>query len=174
MKKLLSMLAITTMLLTMLTGCGSSSDQTTSTTDTGSAAASEQTTEDNATESSSTLASYSVEIKGAKLCEDYEGNPAIMITYSWTNGSEETTSPLGSMMPQAFQDGVELEVAIVDFEYNDGFSDVRPGTTIEVDAIYEMTSESVVEFELSAIEDIFLDPVPMVTADFDPTTLEHK
>lgn len=173
MKRKLAMIAAAAMLAVMLTACGSSGAQTQ---DTGSATAATQTdvSAEDTSASKGTLADYEVEIKGAALCKDYEGNPAIAITYSWTNNSEATTSPMGSMMEEAFQDGVQLDMAIVDFEYNDGLTDVRPGTTIDVEAIYKMTSESTVEFELSAIEDAFRDPVPMVTAEFDPTALENR
>lgn len=179
MKKRLMAITIAAMLLAMLTACGGSGDADAQTTqDTGSATTAAQTdeasNEDTAEPSDGTLGSYAVEIKGAKLCKDYEGNNAIMITYSWTNNSDETTSPMGSMMEEAFQDGVQMETAIVDFEYNDGLTDVRPGTTIDVEAIYKMNSQSKVEFEISALEDMFLDPVPMVTAEFDPATLENR
>ena len=175
MKRKLAMIMASAMLMAMLTACGSSGDTgANNTTDTGSAPVA--STEDNADTVSSegTLAKYDVTIKGAQLCKDYEGNPAIIITYSWTNGSDETTSPMGSMMGEAFQDGVQMETAIVDFEYNDGLTDVRPGTTIDVEAIYKTNSQSKVEFEISALEDMFLDPVPMVTAEFDPATLENR
>lgn len=175
MKRKLAMIMASAMLMAMLTACGSSGDTgANNTTDTGSAPVA--STEDNADTASSEgiLAKYDVTIKGAQLCKDYEGNPAIIITYSWTNGSDETTSPMGSMMEEAFQDGVQMETAIVDFEYNDGLTDVRPGTTIDVEAIYKMNSQSKVEFEISALEDMFLDPVPMVTAEFDPATLENR
>lgn len=174
MKRKLMMIAAAAMLAVMLTACGSSEAQTQ---DTGSATTAAQTdeasTEDTAEPSDGTLGSYAVEIKGAKLCKDYEGNNAIMITYSWTNNSEETTSPMGSMMDEAFQDGVQLDAAIVDFEYNDGLTDVRPGTTIDVDVIYELPGDSTVEFEISAIEDALESNVPKVTANFEPSELSE-
>lgn len=179
MKRKLAMIMASAMLMAMLTACGSSggtnaNDPSDSSKDAGSApVASTEDSADTAT-SEGTLAKYDVTIKGAQLCKDYEGNPAIIITYSWTNGSDETTSPMGSMMEEAFQDGVQMETAIVDFEYNDGLTDARPGTTIDVEAIYKMNSQSKVEFEISALEDMFLDPVPMVTAEFDPATLENR
>ena len=174
MKRKLMMIAAAAMLAAMLTACGSSGDTSA---DTGSATTAAQTgeasTEDTAEPSDGTLGSYAVEIKGAKLCKDYEGNNAIMITYSWTNNSEETTSPMGSMMDEAFQDGVQLDAAIVDFEYNDGMTDVRPGTTIDVDVIYELPGDSTVEFEISAIEDAFESNVPKVKAKFEPSELSE-
>ena len=178
MKKRLAMIAAAAMLAMMLAACGSSVDADAQTTqDTGSATTAAQTdeasTDDTAEPSDGTLGSYAVEIKGAKLCKDYEGNNAIMITYSWTNNSDETTSPMGSMMEEAFQDGVQLDAAIVDFEYNDGLTDVRPGTTIDVDVIYELPGDSTVEFEISAIEDALESNVPKVTANFEPSKLSE-
>lgn len=174
MKRKLMMIAAAAMLAMMLAACGSSGAQTQ---DTGSATTAAQTgeasTEDTTEPSDGTLGSYAVEIKGAKLCKDYEGNNAIMITYSWTNNSDETTSPMGSMMEEAFQDGVQLDAAIVDFEYNDGLTDVRPGTTIDVDVIYELPGDSTVEFEISAIEDALESNVPKVTANFEPSKLSE-
>jgi hypothetical protein len=60
----------------------------------------------------------------------------------------------------------------MDREYNDGTKDVRPGTSIEVDAVYNLTSDSTVEFEISAIEDMFLSPTPVVTKNFEPSELD--
>lgn len=113
-----------------------------------------------------------VEIKGAFLSQDYEGNPAIVITYAWTNNSEETTSAMATTMEKAFQDGVELDTAIITDDYRyDGDSstkDVRPGTTIDVQCAFVMTSTSTVEFELSEWISLSDD---MVTMDFDPANL---
>ena len=36
------------------------------------------------------LGDYIVEIKSATVTQDYDGNPAVIITYSWTNNSGET------------------------------------------------------------------------------------
>lgn len=118
------------------------------------------------------LGSYYVSIKGARKSTDYEGNPVIIITYEWTNNSDDTTSPAGSMMEQAFQNGVQMEVGIVTEEINDSFTQVRPGTTIKVDAVYSLTSDSTVEFEISALEDMFQSPTPKVAMNFEPSSLD--
>lgn len=115
---------------------------------------------------------FHVVINGAKKDVDYEGNPVIIVTYTWTNNSEETTSPMASMITQAFQDGVEMEYGILDHEYNDGMTNVRPGTSIETDAVFSMTSESVVEFEISAMSDMLQSSAPKVTMNFDPANLD--
>lgn len=100
-----------------------------------------------------TLEEYAVEIKSAALGEDYEGNPAIMITFSWTNNSEETVMPMVAVVTRAFQGGVGLDSAIIvgnDNYDGDAYStEVRPGTTIDVQVAYALRDEtSPVEFEI--------------------------
>lgn len=119
------------------------------------------------------LGSYHVEIKGASLAKDYEGKSAIVITYAWTNNSDDTTSAMVSVGTKAFQDGVQLEPAMIigDDSYDSGASmkDVRPGTTINVQCAYVPTSEtSTVEFELTEWISFSDD---MVTMNFDPSAL---
>ena len=120
------------------------------------------------------LGAYHVEIKDAALASDYEENPAIVITYAWTNNSEETTSAMMAILEKAFQDGVELDSAII-FDsslYNAEMSskDVRPGTTIDVQCAFTLTSEaSTVEFELS--EAFSWTNNDKVTMNFEPSEL---
>lgn len=119
------------------------------------------------------LGDYHVEIKGASLAKDYEGKSAIVVTYAWTNNSEETTSAMVSVGAKAFQDGVQLESAVIvgDDSYDSGTSmkEVRPGTTIDVQCAYVLTSEtSTVEFELTEWISFSDD---MVTMNFDPAAL---
>jgi hypothetical protein len=118
------------------------------------------------------VGSYHIVINGAKKDKDYEGNPVIVISYTWTNNSDETTSPMGCLMTQAFQDGVSMDMGVLDYEYNDGTKEVRPGTSIDVDAVYNLTSDSTVEFEVSALEEMFLEPTPVVTKNFEPASLD--
>lgn len=120
-----------------------------------------------------TLGDYYVEIKSAALTKDYEGKPVIAITYAWTNNSDKTTSAMVAVAGKAFQDGVSLETAVVmsDDVYDPGTSmtEVRPGTTIDVQSAFVLSSEtSVVEFELSELISFSDDVVRM---DFDPTAL---
>lgn len=99
------------------------------------------------------LGDYHVEIKGATLAEEFEGKPAIIVTYAWTNNSEETTSSMTSVSCSAFQDGVELETAII--TGNDAYDseafmkDVRPGTTLDIQSAFVLSNTtSTVEIEV--------------------------
>lgn len=119
------------------------------------------------------LGSSHVEIKGAALASDYEGNPAIIITYAWTNNGDDTTSAMVSIGEKAFQDGVQLETALIMdssvYEAGSSMKDVRPGTTIDVQCAYALTSDtSTVEFELTEWISFSDD---MVTMDFEPANL---
>ena len=59
------------------------------------------------------LGDYTVEIKSATVTQDYDGNPAVIITYSWTNNSSETTSPMLSISTAVFQDGIGMDSAFI-------------------------------------------------------------
>lgn len=102
---------------------------------------------------SGALGDYYVEIKGAAAAEDYEGKPAIIMTYAWTNNSEDTTSAWTSVFPKAFQDGVQLETAWITDEGYDGDAEsreARPGTTLDIQKAYVLgNTSSLVEFELT-------------------------
>nr|WP_162612674.1 DUF5067 domain-containing protein [Flavonifractor sp. An135] len=120
------------------------------------------------------LGDYHVEIKDATLSSDYEGNPAIIVTLSWTNNSEETTSAMLAVNTTAFQDGVELEMAIMMDENYDGESsmkDVRPGTTLDVQYAYVLSNTtSPIEIEVSELFSFDSD-APKLLKTFDPASL---
>ncbi|HIT31923.1 MAG TPA: DUF5067 domain-containing protein [Candidatus Enterenecus stercoripullorum] len=118
---------------------------------------------------------YHVEIKSAALAEDYEGNPALIVTYSWTNNSEDTTSAMVAVSCSAFQDGVSLDTAIIansDIYDSDSFmTEVRPGTTIDVQAAFVLgNTESPVEVEVGEWLTFDSDP-PMAYMEFDLASL---
>lgn len=123
--------------------------------------------------SSGKLGDYQVEIKSASLASDYEGKPAIVITYSWTNNSDETISSLAAVHAKVFQDGVQLENAIIAnkdvYDSSSYTKDVRPGTTIDIQNAFILTSEtSTVEVEITELIS-FSDE--KVTMSFDPASL---
>lgn len=100
------------------------------------------------------LGDYVVEIKSATVTQDYEGNPAVIITYSWTNNSSETTSSMLSISTAVFQDGVGMDTAFIydDPAYDSGMysTDVRPGTTIDVQEAFELNNTtSPIEVEIT-------------------------
>lgn len=100
------------------------------------------------------LGNYAVEIKSATVTQDYDGNPAVIITYSWTNNSSETTSPMFSISAAVFQDGIAMDSAFIydDSAYDSGMysTDVRPGTTVDVQEAFELSNTtSPIEVEIT-------------------------
>jgi len=100
------------------------------------------------------LGNYVVEIKGAALAEDNEGNPAIIINYAWTNNSEGTTSAMIALIENAFQGGIELDRAYIrnsdTYNSDNRSKDIRPGATFDVQCAFVLRDEtSPVEVEIS-------------------------
>lgn len=115
-----------------------------------------------------------MEIKSAVLTADYGGSQAILITYSWTNNSQETTNALSAFIERAFQDGVQLDSATIlstNPQYSAGTAlrDVRPGATTDVQRAYLISdSGSPVEFE---VFEFLGDDETAVSMSFDPASL---
>lgn len=119
------------------------------------------------------LGNHHVEIKSALLAKDYKGNPAIVITYSWTNNSEGTTSAMASLTEKAFQDGVQLENAVMGdtdvYDMNTSMKDIRPGTTLDVQSAYVLgNTNSKVTFQVEQFLNLSDEKVTM---DFEPSEL---
>lgn len=126
--------------------------------------------------SSGDLGDYHVEIRDAALAADYAGNPAIVITYSWTNNSSETINAMDAILEKAFQSGVQLDEAIIGddsvYDMATQTRDIRPGTTVDVQCAYQLTSDTAaVEFELSEFVSLSKEVVLM---NFDPAGLSEE
>ena len=101
------------------------------------------------------LGDYEVVIKSAKVTKDYEGEPAVIVTFEFTNNSDETKSWMTAVSAKAFQDGVELDSAFVsssnkDYDASNSTKEIKPGATINVQKAYELdNTSSDVEIEVS-------------------------
>lgn len=161
MKRKLMMIAAAAMLAVMLTACGGSGSTDTNTSaaqDAGSAQAAQQETpkEDAAASASEgDLGDYHVKILDAETgLTDYEGNPVIGVKYEYTNNGDENMMFDVAVNAQAFQDGVQLELAFMDEfsdEYENSSKEVKPGTTLICEMYYALTSDSEVEVEVSEL-----------------------
>lgn len=105
-------------------------------------------------EPAGTLGDLDVQINDLEMVQDYEGKPAAIIKFSFTNNSEENASAMFALQYKAFQNGVQLETAIISddsvFNANDLMKEIQPGASIDVGAAYKMESETApIEFELS-------------------------
>lgn len=123
-------------------GYGSSSDT----------AASQAAGETAQAEQSAPASDYAVTIDDGRLAEDYEGNPVIVVTYTFTNNSEDATSFGVALRPQVFQNGVELSTAIgSDWDSEKYLSDVKPGSSSTVEIGYSLEGDSDVTVEVTEL-----------------------
>lgn len=114
-------------------------------------------TEDNEKKASEgALGDYFIKILSCKVTKDYEKKPAIVVTYEFTNNSDDATNFLVALSSQAYQDGIELETAIImdSKVYNSANSmkDIKPGKKIKVQQAYLLdNNKSDVEIEVSKL-----------------------
>lgn len=96
---------------------------------------------------------YPTTIDGVRLAKDYEGKDVVIVTYTWTNGSDDTTSFAFSVNTKVFQNGIECEsnFFVDDADTDKYMSDVRPGTTITVEQAYTLQDLSDIEVEVSEL-----------------------
>lgn len=143
MKKLslLFVFILVAVLCISLVGCGDRNDVNTT-----------DTPIDNATEVNTTdsvIGDYTVEILGSRLTTDWEDAPVIIITYRFTNNSEETISAFAALSLRAYQNGVELLKAyfVDDYSSDNDMRDLRPAASLEIEVAFELDdSTSPVEF----------------------------
>lgn len=105
---------------------------------------------------SGSLGDYSVVVKDAARTTDSAGNPAIIITYSWTNNSADTTTARAKMMEKAYQNGVQMKTAVIGsadiFNAESPVLDVQPGGSIDVQCAYVLENDRQdVEFEVAEL-----------------------
>lgn len=153
--KLLCLLLAMPMLLSSLTACGK-----------------DQAKDSNLIK----LGDYELLYKGACIMEDSDGNDAIVLTLDFTNNGKENASYLWSVNETVMQNGTELEIAAVAADYesyetviNSQFTDIAPGTTLEVQTAYVLRDPTgTVE---ATFEQIFGKKSGKITVD--PSTLSR-
>ena len=117
-----------------LAGCGSSDD----------APADDATGgQEEQAEPEAPASDYAVTIDGATVTEDYEGNPAVIVDYTFTNNSDEATSFAVACHAKVFQNGVQLENAITTEDLGNGYmAEIKPGATTTARMAYSLTDQS--------------------------------
>lgn len=117
----------------------------------------------------SNVGEYLVDIKSARLSEDYEGKPVVVITYGFTNNSDEAASFYLAFEDKVYQNGVGLEKAYIlddDDPYDDGnqMKDIKTGASLDVEVAYLLNdAETDVEVE---VKELFSLNDDMVTRTF--------
>ncbi|MCM1113976.1 MAG: DUF5067 domain-containing protein [Clostridium sp.] len=97
------------------------------------------------------IGDYKCVVTGAKICKDWEGKDAVLITYDFTNNSDEATSFDVALEANAYQDGIGLETAILEDEDTDYLDvNIKPGVTKAVNKAYLLRDTSTaVEIEIN-------------------------
>lgn len=102
-----------------------------------------------------------VVITDVTIKQDFEGKDAIIIFYDWTNTSEKTQSAVISILFKVFQDGIQLEPALLfDEKGGDSLKEIRPNvkqTGLRI--AFVATSENEIEIEVSPLISFFEKPV---------------
>ena len=102
--------------------------------------------------SNDTVGDFKCVVKGAKLCKDWTGKDAVLITYEFTNNSDSAVSFDVALDARAYQDGVGLETAILDEDTDYLDVDIKPGVTKEVKKAYNLRDTSTeIEIEVSEL-----------------------
>lgn len=102
------------------------------------------------------LGDYEVEIKSCRLAEDYEGKPIAIITYGFTNNSENPSSFYISLEDEVFQNGIGLNkcyVADKSAKYDDSnmSKEIKKGSTLDVEVAY-ILNDTTTDLEVEVSE----------------------
>lgn len=150
MKKIISIMLASIMMLALLTACGDSADSSA----TGSqkkepaTTSTEEKPEETKQESTDEgdLGDFHVKLLDVETgLKDYEGNPVAGVKYEFTNNSDESAEADIALYMQAFQDGVELESAIVEEssdEHDNASKEIKNGVTLTCEQYFVLTSET--------------------------------
>lgn len=104
------------------------------------------------------IGDYTVEILDSRLTTDWEGAPVIIITYRFTNNSEEAISAFTALYLKAYQNGVELLRAyfVDDYSSDNEMKDLRLATSLEIEVAFKLNdSISPVEFVVTEYAEEF-------------------
>lgn len=92
--------------------------------------------------SAAQTAEYAVSIDGAAKTTAYDGSPAVVVTYTFTNNSDEMATFVGTVRDQVFQDNVQLQSAFVtSVDAGAALMEVKPGGTITCQEAYALGNE---------------------------------
>ena len=126
-----------------LAGCGNSNATSTSTSD--------AQKEDQKKSEEKQPEKYEVTICSLTKITAYNVDPAAKITFNFTNNSDETVAFMSSVRVEAYQDGQQLEVAVItngDVNYESTTKKIKTGTSLDVEQAYKLISSSDVEVEV--------------------------
>lgn len=98
---------------------------------------------DTTEKSSNQVGNYGCVVKSAKLTKNWEGADTVLITYEFTNNSNNPTSFDVALMDHIYQDGIGLETTFLDDEETDFLDvEIKPGASKDVKKAYKLRDTS--------------------------------
>ena len=93
-----------------------------------------------------------VSIDSASIGQDYDGNPVVIVTYTFTNvSSNDAESYMACCSDDVYQNGVECETAFVTGLEGDSMAKVKKGASTTFQQAYSITDRSDVEVEVKEL-----------------------
>lgn len=151
-KKKLIIIAVVAFVIILIAVIASGGSDDSSSEDSNASAVTSAVSAESEEKANDTVGDYKCVVKGAKLCKDWTGKDAVLITYEFTNNSDSAVSFDVALDARAYQDGVGLETAILDEDTDYLDVDIKPGVTKEVKKAYNLRDTSTeIEIEVSEL-----------------------
>lgn len=107
----------------------------------------------------SNVGDYNIELKDSRITTDYDGDKILIVTYTFTNNSDEAECFAYSVTDKAFQDGIELgdvwsSYGIDGLSFDNKSKEIKPGKSLDVQCAYELNDETTdveIEFKLFTV-----------------------
>lgn len=103
------------------------------------------------------IGDYIVKIKEFRVTDDFERSKILVVTYSFTNNSDESKAFLYTFDDALFQNGVELSdvyssYGIDDYDFSNQSRKIKPGVTLDVQVAYKLNDETTdIDAEISEL-----------------------
>lgn len=142
-------------LVLALAGCGSGSSASGSKSSDDSSSAKQEQTAKKADPKKE--ASVKVTIDGAQMATDYDGNPCVVVNYTFTNVSnKDAQSFTSSTYTEVYQNGVQCDTAVTDAaDDNSLLTNAQAGHSVQVQEAYSVKDTSDIEVKVYAVENMF-------------------
>lgn len=151
-KKKWIIIAVVAVVIILIAAIASGGSDDSSSEDSNASAGTSAVSAESEEKANDTVGDYKCVVKGAKLCKDWTGKDAVLITYEFTNNSDSAVSFDVALDARAYQDGVGLETAILDEDTDYVDVDIKPGVTKEVKKAYNLRDTSTeIEIEVSEL-----------------------
>ena len=150
----LSALLVACLVTLSLASCGGSSSSSTSSSDKEDTQEARTIDESEASEEKeqASASDVAVTIDNATLGQDYDGQPVVIVTYTFTNvSSDEPKSFMVSCVADVYQNGVECELAFVTDLEGDSSAKVKKGSSNTLQQAYLIQDRSDVEVEVKEL-----------------------